>query len=45
LPSLTRRDAAAHDLLDMFDFSQPALLKPSSLPDQPTNGVEDFCRV
>jgi phospholipase C len=45
LPSLTRRDAAAHDLLDMFDFSKPALLSPPSLPAQPTNGVEDICRV
>ncbi|MCI0350881.1 MAG: hypothetical protein L0Z53_15760 [Acidobacteriales bacterium] len=45
LPALTRRDAAAHDLLDMFDFSRPALLTPPSLPDQPTNGVEDICRV
>ena len=45
LPSLTRRDAAAHDLLDMFDFSQPALLKPPQMPDQPTNGVENICLV
>jgi phospholipase C len=45
LPSLSRRDAAAHDLLDMFDFSQPALLTPPSMPAQPTNGVEDICRV
>jgi phospholipase C len=45
LPSLTRRDAAAHDLLDMFDFSQPALLTPPSLPAQQTNGVENICLV
>jgi phospholipase C len=45
LPSLTRRDAAAHDLLDMFDFSKPALLTPPELPEQGTEGIEDFCRV
>ena len=45
LPSLTRRDAAAHDLLDMFDFSRPALLTPPQLPDQGTEGREDFCRI
>ena len=45
LPNLTRRDAAAHDLTDMFDFSQPALLTPPSLPDQPTNGRIDICAV
>jgi len=45
LPNLTRRDAAAHDLTDMFDFSQPALLIPPAMPDQPTNGRIDFCAV
>jgi phospholipase C len=45
LPALTRRDAAAHDLLDMFDFSKPALLTPPQLPEQGTEGREDFCRI
>jgi phospholipase C len=44
LPNLTRRDAAAHDLLDMFDFSKPALLAPPTLPDQPSDR-EKFCSV
>lgn len=35
LPSLTRRDAAAHDLLDMFDFTQMTWKTPPSLPTQP----------
>jgi phospholipase C len=45
LPSLTRRDAAAHDLLDMFDFSKPALLNPPSLPGQPNHGGFNPCAV
>lgn len=44
LPSLTRRDAAAHDLLDMFDFSKPASLNPPALPDQPVESG-NFCAV
>ncbi|MGE0407529.1 MAG: phospholipase C [Candidatus Korobacteraceae bacterium] len=39
LPSLTQRDAAAHDLLDMFDFSQMQFEHPPALPAQPTDGV------
>ena len=32
LPPLTRRDAAADDLLDIFDFKKPSFLKAPSLP-------------
>lgn len=35
LPSLTRRDAAAHDLLDMLDFSSMSWETPPNLPEQP----------
>ena len=42
LPSLTRRDAAAFPFTDMFDFSQPALLKPPEMPVQEAEGVCDF---
>lgn len=45
LPALSRRDAAAHDLLDMFDFSRPALLTPPAMPEQGMEGREDFCRI
>jgi phospholipase C len=40
LPPLTRRDAAADPMLDMFDFSHPSLLHPA-IPDAPIdpNGV------
>ncbi len=33
LPALTARDANADPLFDLFDFSQPRLLTPPSLPD------------
>ena len=33
LPALTRRDANATPLLDVFDFSRPALLNPPMLPE------------
>jgi len=39
LPSLTARDAAQDDMTEFFDFSQPALLTPPTLPAQPTNGT------
>lgn len=42
LPSLTRRDAAAHDFLDMFDFSKMSWETPPPLPDQPTGGACNF---
>jgi len=32
LPALTRRDANANPVLDVFDFSHPALLNPPTLP-------------
>ena len=32
LPALTRRDANADPLLDLFDFAAPAFLKPPHLP-------------
>jgi phospholipase C len=42
LPSLTDRDAAAHDLTDMFDFSRMAMESLPKLPSQPTNGTCSF---
>ena len=42
LPSLTKRDAAAHAFADMFDFSRPALLTPPALPVQEVGGVCDW---
>lgn len=45
LPSLTARDAAAHDLLDMFDFSKMSFATPPTLPAQPETGVCDFSQV
>jgi phospholipase C len=42
LPALTRRDAAADDMTEFFDFvNPPALLTPPPLPAQPTNGLDD----
>ena len=35
LPALTKRDANAAPLLDLFDFSNAAFAKPPSLPDAP----------
>jgi len=32
LPALTDRDANAEPMLDLFDFSHPALLNPPTLP-------------
>ncbi len=37
LPPLTARDAAADNMLEFFDFSNPAWLTPPPLPTQPTN--------
>jgi phospholipase C len=42
LPSLTRRDAAADDMMEMFDFSSPHWLTPPTLSPQPTDGVCDW---
>ena len=42
---LTRRDAAADDMTEFFDFvNPPALLTPPPLPAQPTNGLDDPTR-
>jgi phospholipase C len=35
LPSLTNRDAAQDNMLEFFDFSNPALINPPPMPDQP----------
>lgn len=45
LPSLSERDAAAHDLQDMLDFSAMSLETPEALPEQPETGVCDFGKV
>ncbi len=42
LPSLTARDAAADDMTEFFDFSNPAWQTPPPLPTQPTNATCDF---
>ena len=41
LQPLTRRDAWADDMTEMFDFSAPHLLTPPPLPRQPTSGACD----
>ena len=42
LPSLTARDAAAHDLSDMLDFSAMSFETPPQMPEQPETGVCDW---
>lgn len=42
LPSLSARDAAAHDLTDMLDFSAMSFETPPTMPDQPETGVCDW---
>jgi phospholipase C len=37
LPALTRRDAAANPMLEFFDFTNPAFLKPPTLPPAPVD--------
>jgi phospholipase C len=45
VPPLTKRDAAADDMSEFFDFTQqPAWKTPPPLPTQPTNGVCDQTR-
>ena len=45
LPPLTRRDAAADPMLDMFDFHHASLLHPK-IPDSPVDPVGLFaCKV
>jgi phospholipase C len=42
LPALTRRDQAADDMTEFFDFvNPPAFLTPPPLPAQPTNGLDN----
>ncbi len=39
LPALTKRDAAAADMSEFFDFSNPPYMTPpTNIPGQPTNG-------
>lgn len=42
LPSLTARDAAADNMLEFFDFSNPHWLTPPTLPTQATTTPCDF---
>jgi phospholipase C len=45
LPALTRRDAAADDMTEFFDFiNPPAFLTPPPLPAQPTTGLDDLSK-
>jgi phospholipase C len=41
---LTARDAAADDMMEFFDFSNPHWLIPPTLPTQPTNGTCDYTK-
>ena len=46
LPALTNRDANAAPLLDLFDFSRPALLNPPVLPSVAVDATQlQQCRV
>ena len=46
LPALTRRDANADPMLDLFDFSNPHLLNPPELPDAVVDPEgEQICRL
>ncbi|MGI9103953.1 MAG: alkaline phosphatase family protein [Terriglobales bacterium] len=42
LPALTGRDAAADDMTEMFDFTQPNMISVPPLPQQPTNAPCSF---
>jgi phospholipase C len=42
LPPLTARDAAADNMAEFFNFSNPPWMTPPSLPKQPTNGTCDL---
>jgi phospholipase C len=42
LAPLTARDAAAHDLTDMLDFSAMSFETPPAMPEQPDTGVCDW---
>jgi phospholipase C len=39
VPALTARDAAADNMIEMFDFTAPAFATPPPLPIQPTSGA------
>jgi len=39
LPNLTKRDAAASDMTDFFDFTNKPWATPPTPPTQPTNGA------
>lgn len=44
LPALTRRDANADPLMDMFDFQNPPFMTPPALPEATVNQAEDdYC--
>jgi len=42
LSPLTKRDAAADDMTEFFDFTTPSLLTPPPLPIQPADEVCDY---
>ncbi len=44
LPPLTARDAAAPDMTEFFDFTNPYWLTPPPLPDQPNECLTDSSR-
>ena len=44
LPPLTARDAAAPDMTEFFDFTNPYWLTPPPLPDQPNECLTDASR-
>jgi len=41
LPPLTRRDGAADDMTEFFDFTSPPKIALPPLPAQPTNGIDN----
>ncbi len=44
IPALTRRDANADPMMDLFDFSSPQNLTPPSIPDPPVDANEQaYC--
>jgi phospholipase C len=45
LRNLTRRDAWAPDLTDMFDFSKMSFEQPPQLPGQPNDLAENVCNI
>jgi phospholipase C len=45
LPALSRRDANADPLMDMFDFQNPPFMTPPALPEASVNQAEqDYCK-